>query len=179
MRSKGSMSNLGNVVATALDKLGLGGRMREAMVLVKWNDVVGDRIARVTRPLKMSEGVLFVACKSAVWANELSLHKDHIKTEINRTIGSRILKEIRFSSRGFGKAAPLDNIEAPDIEVAEIGLSEQKEQVADAIASTANSDQLAEAIRKAVITSLKREKAISVQQESSEENNSHKKIIHT
>ena len=171
MRKKSSMSDLGSAVASALDKLGLGGKMREAMVLVKWPEIVGDRIAKVTTAIRVIDGTLFIACKSSVWANELSLHKEHIRTSINKCIGSRIIKEIRFSTRGFAKKAGEDDFKASDTSVDEIDLTPEKEQVAKSVASSASSDKLAEVIRKAVITSLKREKAISDQQDNPEDTN--------
>jgi hypothetical protein len=160
MRRKGSMSNLGSAVATALDRLGLGNKLREQLVIVKWAEVVGERIAGVSRPDRISDGILWVACKSSVWANELTLHKEHIKTELNKTVQRRVVKDIRFSSRGYRKGQAGDNPEPHKIvEVDDVSLTPDQEVIAAAVADKAKDDKLAEAIKKAVLVSIRREQA--------------------
>jgi len=159
MRRKGSMSNLGSAVATALDRLGLGNKLREQLVIVKWAEVVGERIAGVSRPDRIADGILWVACKSSVWANELTLHKEHIKKELNKTVQRRVVKDIRFSSRGYRKGQTLNVEPAKTVEVDEVSLTQDQEELAAAAAAKAKDDELSEAIKKAVLVSIRREQA--------------------
>lgn len=160
MRRKGSMSNLSSAVATALDRLGLGNKLREQLVIVKWAEVVGETIAGISRPDRIADGILWVACKSSVWANELTLHKEHIKTELNKSVQRQVVIDIRFSSRGFRKIQMPDTVESPKkIEIDKVCLTKDQEELAATAAGKAKDDELAEAIRKAVLVGLRREQA--------------------
>ena len=44
-----------------------------ARVQARWGDAVGDVIAEEAEPVSEREGVVTVACRSAVWAQELDL----------------------------------------------------------------------------------------------------------
>lgn len=49
----------------------------------EWPELVGPGIAAVTRPLRVSEGVLFVAVSSSPWMMELNMMKGDIMRRIN------------------------------------------------------------------------------------------------
>lgn len=153
------MDNLGAVVAASLDRLGLGNKLREQLVLIKWQEAVGDKIAGVTRADRIQDGIVWVACKSSVWANELTLHKENIRTNLNRAVGRNIVKDLRFSSRGYRKSEETNEEKSKDIPVEQVSLSEQQVQPANEAAAKVTDPDLAEAIRNAVLTSLKREQA--------------------
>ena len=160
MRRKGSMNNLGSAVSHVIDRLGLDARLREQLVINKWAEVVGERIAAVSLPDRISDGILWVACKSSVWANELTLHKEHIKSELNRAVQKRVVKDIRFSGRGYRKNQSTQIVETPrNVDVNDVSLTKDMEDLAAAVAEKAKDDQLADAIKRAVLTSLQREQA--------------------
>jgi predicted nucleic acid-binding Zn ribbon protein len=49
-----------------------------AAVQLAWADAVGERVAGVAEPIAEREGRVTVACKNAVWAQELDLMQDDI-----------------------------------------------------------------------------------------------------
>lgn len=64
--------------------------------LVIWPEVVGERIAKVTKPVNIQNGVLLVKVKSAVWRMELTLMKQQIIDRLNESLGKPVVKDIKF-----------------------------------------------------------------------------------
>ncbi|HHY46241.1 MAG TPA: DUF721 domain-containing protein [Firmicutes bacterium] len=109
------------ILQNRLRKLGISRRVREGLALVWWEEIVGPEVARVTMPLSVREGVLWVAAESAAWANELSLMVPTIMRKISARIGRGLIKEIRFraadGTMSQGRGAP-DRVCAPAAGVA-------------------------------------------------------------
>jgi len=64
--------------------------------LVVWPEAVGERIAKVTKPLSIQNGVMLVKVKSAVWRAELTFMKQQIIDKVNEAVGKPVVKDIRF-----------------------------------------------------------------------------------
>ena len=79
-----------------MENLGIAGRIREYDAVVKWNDVVGEQIARVTEAVKIERGVLVVRVKNGPWRNELTLLKNDVIEKMNASLGEKLVKDIRF-----------------------------------------------------------------------------------
>jgi predicted nucleic acid-binding Zn ribbon protein len=77
-------------------ELGIGETLSEYGVITRWSDVVGERIAAVTRPERFEKGILFVAVSSAPWRAELTLRRQEILDKINAAAGGTVVREIRF-----------------------------------------------------------------------------------
>lgn len=76
--------------------LGIDGALRKYRVITEWDDVVGEQIARVARPQRIENGVLFVSVSSAPWRAELTLKRTEIIQKLNEAAGSGVVKDIRF-----------------------------------------------------------------------------------
>ena len=79
-----------------LDKAGIAEKIEAAAVVPEWPELVGEGIAGVTTPLRVSNGVLFVAVRSSAWLSELKLMEREIlrKVNVNRPRGK--ISAIRF-----------------------------------------------------------------------------------
>jgi len=153
---KGSMFRLGGLVNHTLDDLGLRHRVLEQQALSRWKEVVGAHIASSSSADRVRDGVLFVSCRSSMWANELALHKERIVKGLNKALGRNVISDIRFSARGFGPADKHASKEqtqpwAKTLEAVE--LTDEQIQHARAMASASASPELAEKIEKALLTS--------------------------
>lgn len=159
---RGSFNRLGGLVNKSLDQLGLRHRILEYQVMGKWKQVVGPHIAAATVAERVQDGVLFVCCKSSAWANECTLHKQHIVKELNRAAGRKVITDIRFSSRGYRKAleaslaAQKPGVQKTDIEA--VQLDPEASAVAERAAANAPSPELAKKIQHAVLTGKRLEK---------------------
>jgi predicted nucleic acid-binding Zn ribbon protein len=67
-----------------------------ARVQGSWADVVGAALAGECQPVSERDGVVTVACRSAVWAQELSMMAPDLLERLNGALGGAALAELRF-----------------------------------------------------------------------------------
>lgn len=155
----GGISRLGGLLNASLNDLGIRKKVMEQQTVSRWAEVVGPNIAAASMADKLRDGVLFVCCKSSTWANELSFHKERIMKRLNSAAGKQIVKDIRFTARGYRKIVESrkdDNSGSMGLEKVE--LDANAAAIAEKIASTASSPELAQKIQSAVMTSKRLEK---------------------
>ncbi len=74
-----------------------------ARVQERWEGAVGTAVSAEAHPLSERGGVLTVGCRSAVWAQELSLMGNDLLERLNgaldRPAGQPLLSELRFIVR--------------------------------------------------------------------------------
>ena len=66
----------------------------------EWEGVAGPVIAAEAEPVSERGGVVTVACKSAVWANELELLAPGLIQGLNAALGGQAVGALRFVVRG-------------------------------------------------------------------------------
>ena len=75
---------------------------QESMNALKsWQSAAGQKICRGARAVSLSRGKLFVEAKSPVWKQEVMLNKNRIITEINRTLGSKVVWNLVVNVRNY------------------------------------------------------------------------------
>jgi predicted nucleic acid-binding Zn ribbon protein len=71
-----------------------------ARVQAHWNDVVGEGVGAESRPVSEHDGVVTVACRSSVWAQELELLGPELVERLNAELapggGRPVLAALRF-----------------------------------------------------------------------------------
>lgn len=60
-----------------------------------WPKAVGESIAREASPTSLRGGVLTVACRSGVWAQELTLMSRSLTGKLNDALEEELITEIR------------------------------------------------------------------------------------
>ncbi len=150
---RAGLSKAGKLVTSALNRLGVRERVLEQQAIGNWARVVGPQIAASARADRVKEGILFVCCKSSAWASELSLHKERIVKGLNDSVGAAVIKDIRFSARGFRRTAdPKEDRLAEPKSLEAIELTRPEIDGARRIAAASRSPELASLIEKAVLT---------------------------
>ena len=76
--------------------LGITRKMQGYDVITGWETIVGTKIASVSSPKKIVNGVLFVEVRTGAWRTELSMRKQEILEKIHRQVGKKIVSDIRF-----------------------------------------------------------------------------------
>lgn len=71
-----------------------------ASVQMIWPRAVGERIAAVTDVTDEREGVITVACTSAVWAQELEMMGPRITAKLRGELGDERVRKLRFTTLG-------------------------------------------------------------------------------
>lgn len=94
-------TRVGRALERYLERSGLAERVDEASVVPEWDGLVGERIAAVTTPLRVSNGVLFVAVRSSAWMMELKMMERDVLRRLNEREtddgrSRRRIREIRF-----------------------------------------------------------------------------------
>ncbi|MBI3189691.1 MAG: DUF721 domain-containing protein [Ignavibacteriales bacterium] len=87
---------LGGVLDSVIQNLGLGPRLKKAEALDKWGDIVGEQIARVTKPVRVEGETLVIHVTSSVWRNELVFLKRELIVKVNKAMQQDIIKDIIF-----------------------------------------------------------------------------------
>ncbi len=85
---------LGLLLGRVLQELGLKEKLRQYDVVTAWPELVGEKIAKVTKAYRIDRGVLFVRVETSEWRNELVMRKPEILKKINT--GERIVTDIVF-----------------------------------------------------------------------------------
>jgi predicted nucleic acid-binding Zn ribbon protein len=73
-----------------------------AAVQSRWEAAVGEAIAREAKPVSERAGVVTVACRSAVWAQELDLMSPQLVERVNAALGRPLVQSFRYTATGGG-----------------------------------------------------------------------------
>jgi predicted nucleic acid-binding Zn ribbon protein len=78
-------------------------RLAPATVLAEvqraWAEAAGEAFAASATPVAERDGVLTVACASAVWAQELDLMSERVLARLNASLGRPAVRRLRVQSR--------------------------------------------------------------------------------
>jgi predicted nucleic acid-binding Zn ribbon protein len=89
---------IGRVLTRTLKGLKIDRRVKEETALLKWAEVVGEKIAAQTQPLRVKDSILFVKVENASWRNELVFLKAKIIKELNQSVRANVVKDIVFTN---------------------------------------------------------------------------------
>jgi predicted nucleic acid-binding Zn ribbon protein len=84
------------VLAQVLEKHGVQKQVQRVSVLDLWPEIVGDRVAAVTRVKGLDRDALFVEVRSSAWLMELSMLKTEVLERVNARLADAPLERIVF-----------------------------------------------------------------------------------
>jgi len=90
------METLKSAINKAVRNAGVEKALKQESAVFLWEEVVGQTVSNVTRAEKVDKGTLTVKTESPTWRQELHMQKKEIIDKINKKIGSKAIKEIRF-----------------------------------------------------------------------------------
>jgi predicted nucleic acid-binding Zn ribbon protein len=64
-----------------------------------WAEAAGDAFAAQSEPVAERDGVITVACSSAVWAQELDLLSERVVERLNGELGRPVVQGLRPQAR--------------------------------------------------------------------------------
>lgn len=79
----GVPERVGEALSRVLEKLGVAKEVASQSAIPRWDEVVGEKIASVTRARAVSGDVLFVEVRSSAWLTELNLMRREILRRLN------------------------------------------------------------------------------------------------
>jgi predicted nucleic acid-binding Zn ribbon protein len=87
---------IGDLLVPTLARLGFKQKAREAQVISAWPPVVGEGVAADTRAVHFARGCLTVETTSPALSHQLHLQRMLIVDGLNRRLGERVVRDIRF-----------------------------------------------------------------------------------
>lgn len=63
----------------------------------RWDDYVGEAIAKNSEPVGYQKGVLYIWVKSSPWLQQMNFVRDQVKDRINSKLQIKFVKEVRFT----------------------------------------------------------------------------------
>ena len=90
------MESLSGVLPRVLKRLGLDQGLLGWRAVQEWEQVVGPRVARHTRAIAFRDGVLQIEVEGSAWMHELAFLKQDLVRKVNRHLGSRLVRDVRF-----------------------------------------------------------------------------------
>jgi predicted nucleic acid-binding Zn ribbon protein len=67
-----------------------------------WPAAAGEAFAGASEPVSERDGVVTVACRSAVWAQELDLLSERVLERLNEQLGAAKVSRLRVRTGGGG-----------------------------------------------------------------------------
>ena len=140
---KKPVERLSATITKILKARGLESRLSEYRIFGHWEKAVGDVIARHAHPVAMYGKKLTLVVDSPAWMQQLSLLKPEIKENVNRSLGSNVVKDIKLI---LGEVAAVKkNADLP----AAPAILDQEERVAiDRYAEDVHDPDIREAVRR-------------------------------
>jgi predicted nucleic acid-binding Zn ribbon protein len=91
-----SSATVGEILPRVFQIMGLDDRLEEAKLIQGWAAVVGDVVAKKSRPRAVREGVLYVGVESSVWMQELWYRQQQIIERIGQEFPKVKITAIRL-----------------------------------------------------------------------------------
>jgi len=90
------MQKLKAAINNLLKAAGLDAGVAQNKALLVWDDVVGAKVSENTTPEKVEAGTLYIKASNPTWRQELMFKKDDILKKLNKKLGEKTIKEIKF-----------------------------------------------------------------------------------
>ena len=88
--------HISEVIQELLKKNNMKSRLDETTITQKWEEVIGKTMAKYTRKVYVSKGILYVEVTSSVARNELVMNRSLLIERLNQTTGSETITDIIF-----------------------------------------------------------------------------------
>ena len=90
------MKHLKKAIEEAIDGAGIKSALNQESAVILWSVVVGKVVSSVTKAERVESGTLVVSVESSVWRQELHMQKKEIINKLNKKIGTKAIRDIRF-----------------------------------------------------------------------------------
>ena len=96
MKRPSSPRPIGDVLPAVLEEAGVLRQFERLGVLEAWPDLVGERVAAVTRARSVADTTLIVEVRSSAWLMELNMMKGEILRRVNEHAAETPMDRIVF-----------------------------------------------------------------------------------
>lgn len=177
MRRQGRQTELGPALDGVMRRLDRksGGAYTSARVILAWDRLAGEGIAKHTTGAHLRDGVLVVYVDNNTWATQYTAMAEQYRTSVNKELGEELVSSLRFTvSRKVADEHKLQRAEA-DLEefyreddVPPIPLTPlERAQIESSVAEIPDVE-LREAVLRATVKDLEWKKGLAMRNEAQE-----------
>ncbi|MFC1493274.1 DUF721 domain-containing protein [candidate division KSB1 bacterium] len=94
--SKSKPEKLGGILKKLFSNIGIEKGLEQQDALLIWDEVVGDKISKISKPESVRHGRLYVKISNSMWRQEVHYHKHEIINRINERLKREAIKDIIF-----------------------------------------------------------------------------------
>jgi len=90
------LEKLNTTIKKFLNNFGLTQSVIQNTAIILWDEVVGEKISKNTKPISAEHGTLTVSVSNPTWRQELVFKQQDIINQLNKKLGKNTIKEVRF-----------------------------------------------------------------------------------
>jgi predicted nucleic acid-binding Zn ribbon protein len=90
------IKSLSQLLNEIVKKYELNEIIQKNLLIEKFNEIVGEQIAKQVEFLSFERGILKIKVESSSWKNELFLLREQIIEKINKSFGKDLVKQINI-----------------------------------------------------------------------------------
>ena len=77
------MISLKHILEKTLQSQGMDKRIQQESAVVHWEDIVGTKIAKASKAVRIDRGTLLIEVKSSAWKHQIQMLKPEIIKKLN------------------------------------------------------------------------------------------------
>jgi hypothetical protein len=89
-------------------------KLQASIPLLRWREMVGDKIASQSQPESLHNGVLQVRVANPAWLHHLRFLEEDLRRKVNKKMPSLDIKELRFRQGPLDQAEPMKSTICPE-----------------------------------------------------------------
>jgi hypothetical protein len=89
-------------------------KLQASLPLLRWQEIVGDKIARQSQPESLRDGVLQVRVANSAWLHHLRFLKRDLRRKLNKELPSLEIKELRFRQGSLEELKAVEASTSPE-----------------------------------------------------------------
>ena len=96
MHKKRRPEHIGSILKQLFQDQKWENNIEASLPLLRWQEIVGSKLARQTQPEFFKDGVLQVRVENSVWLNHLRFMGEELRQKLNEKLPSLEIRELRF-----------------------------------------------------------------------------------
>jgi predicted nucleic acid-binding Zn ribbon protein len=84
-------------------------KLQASLPLLRWQEIVGDKIARQSQPESLKDGVLEVKVANSAWLHHLRFLEGDLRHKLNKELPTLEIKELRFRQGSLEEVQPAES----------------------------------------------------------------------
>jgi predicted nucleic acid-binding Zn ribbon protein len=90
------VEQIGEILKRYLNRSGFLKKLNDYKVFLRWEDIVGDKVAMYAKPYRIKGSTLWVVVSNSVWLQELKFLEKEIIKQIQIDLKEKKIKKIYF-----------------------------------------------------------------------------------